>query len=232
MDKRIDQYRLPIERPPDALYIDYIALSALEFWPDNPKIHDEKGLAGSINRWGVVTALLLDERTQLLVAGEGRLRDIRERKRRGQPAPKRIVDHAGEWYLPVMRNVTFDSSEEAEGYLVADNQLTMAGGWDEAGVAEMIGGWGEVSEESLQGTGFDEADVGELFDFITEETGRERRPREPREQSGALFKLLQFVGHHRTIEKTIEMVMAHYEIDRAEAFVKICEVAADNVMEE
>lgn len=227
----IDAHRLPIEITEGVLRIDYVALSALEFWPKNPKIHDESGLAGSINRHGVCTALLLDERTQLLVAGEGRLTDLRRRKEKGERPPLRVVEHEGEWYVPVIRGVSFETAEQAEAYLLADNQLTMAGGWDEAGIADMLGNWGAVDEESLQGTGFEASDVAELFDFVTEEVGRERRPREPRQHAATMFKLVQCVGHHQVIEKTIEMVMAHYGMDRADAFARICEVAADNVME-
>ena len=37
----------------------------------------------------------------------------------------------GQWFVPVVRGLSFPTESEAEAYLVAANQRTIAGGWNE-----------------------------------------------------------------------------------------------------
>jgi hypothetical protein len=57
-------------------------------------------------------------------------------KAQGNEAPANVqTNAAGEWLVPVVRGVAFNSDAEIEAYLVADNRLTILGGWNEPGEA-------------------------------------------------------------------------------------------------
>src|SRR5260370_6403559 len=99
--------------------------------PRNPKDHDVPLLHDSFSRFGYVDPVALNERTGRLVAGHGRLQALQEAKAKGQQPPKRIEVREGEWYVPVLRGIAFDSDEEAEAYVVTSNQATILGGWNE-----------------------------------------------------------------------------------------------------
>ena len=118
--------------------IEYIPLSQITRWPRNPKLHDQDTLGKSIDRFGFVQPLLLDEATGRLIAGHGRLENLQARKAAGEPPPSRVQVAGDDWLVPVTRGVSFKSDQEAEAYLIADNRLVELGGWDDAALAEMM----------------------------------------------------------------------------------------------
>ena len=148
-----------MERRDESIRIEYLPLATLLKAPRNPKDHDIPLLHDSFSRFGYVEPVALNERTGRLVAGHGRLQALQEAK--AQQPPKRIEVRDGEWYVPVLRGIAFDSDEEAEAYVVTSNQATIAGGWNETLLAELLrdhaGGAG------LRGTGFSEADLADLL---------------------------------------------------------------------
>lgn len=142
-----------------ALRIEYFPLDTIAGWPRNPKLHADAEIDESFERFGFVAPAIRDERTQRLVAGHGRLERLIAWRDMGKPAPKRIEvrDEDGAWLMPVVCGVAFDNEQEAEAYLLADNQITMLRGWDgpklQAIGDELINGAG------LLGTGFDEESI-------------------------------------------------------------------------
>lgn len=118
--------------------IEYVAMSAIQEWPQNPKLHADAVLDASLERFGYVAPLLRDEGTGRLVAGHGRLDRLVARKTAGKPPPERIKVRRGEWMVPVICGIAFTSAEEAEAYLLADNQTTILGGWKDADLAPML----------------------------------------------------------------------------------------------
>lgn len=120
--------------------ISMVALSEVRRWPRNPKTHDGEALASSLDRFGFVSPLLLDESTGMLVAGHGRLVALESRKAAGLPPPARILvrESDGEWLVPVITGIAFRSQEEAEAYALADNRLVEVGGWDESLLAPLL----------------------------------------------------------------------------------------------
>jgi len=139
----------------DRLRIDYMALGVLERWPRNPKLHDDRTLDASIKRFGYVMPVCIDEGTGRIVAGHGRIDALLRRKAAGLPPPARVEDRGDDWYLPVVRGVRFASEEEAEAYLIGDNESTSRGGYDNALLAELLSEHMRVMH-GLEGTGFDE----------------------------------------------------------------------------
>lgn len=123
----------------ERMRLEYVALSILKKWPRNPKDHAITETDKSMDRFGYTMPMLIDETSQQLVAGNGRLETLEARKAAGRSPPRRVlVDKAGEWYAPVIRGLAFESYEEALAYLLADNLLGELGGWDAAAYAATL----------------------------------------------------------------------------------------------
>jgi len=145
----------------DEIYTEYMPLSRLVRAPRNPKEHDLGTIAGMIEEFGYVNSMILDDSTGRLVAGHGRLDALQAMKARGEPPPRRIRVEDGEWFVPVQRGVAFDTPEQAEKYVVADNRSVELGGWDETLLAETLSDL--AARDALEGTGWDGDDLDALL---------------------------------------------------------------------
>lgn len=144
--------------------IEYVALSEIRAAEKNPKRHDAAGIEKSIGRFGVAELPLLDERTGRLVAGHGRINQLRAMRDAGQEPPDGVtVGDAGDWLVPVTRGWSSRSDAEADAYLVASNRLTERGGWDDAGLHALLASIGEVDPDLVAIAGFDDDDVAALL---------------------------------------------------------------------
>lgn len=159
----------------DAIRIEYMLLGDLQKHPRNPKDHDLGAIGKSVNRFGFTAPILMDERTGKMVAGHGRLDTLVSLRSSGQDAPKNIQTNAqGEWLVPVVRGLSFNSDAEVEAYLIADNRLTEIGGWDNAELAGLLQDLANDDYALMEVTGFDGhdldmmlKDLGEGLDFDT-----------------------------------------------------------------
>lgn len=99
--------------------------------PRNPKGHDDAGIEASLRRFGYTTPIEVDERTGLLVAGHGRIDNLRTAWVRGDAVPEGVVlrERDGQWLVPVQRGWESTNDDEALAYMVATNWLVPAGGW-------------------------------------------------------------------------------------------------------
>lgn len=153
---------VPEQPPQDEIRIEYVPLRALQRWPRNPKEHDIGAIHASVQRFGFVSPIVVDEASGRIVAGHGRLDLLLTMKKNGEQPPPRIkVRDDGDWMVPVVRGIAFASEREAEAYLIADNQATILGGWNDADLYEMLAR--QASEGALLGTGFDADDVDDLM---------------------------------------------------------------------
>ncbi len=141
--------------------IEYIALQSVQPATRNPKRHNISELVNSIKRFGFVQPVAMNEESGRLVAGHGRLEALLVMKEAGEAAPARVVEKNGEWYVPVLRGVSFNNESEAEAFLVADNRLVEVGGWNEVEVARILQGLGDLS-----GVGFSVVDLEALFNEL------------------------------------------------------------------
>ena len=144
-------------------------LDELEGADINPKGHDEQGIAASLRRFGYVESIVLDERTGKLVAGHGRLDQLRAAKEAGEDPPDGIVVTKGEWTVPVTRGWASKDDNEAKAYLVASNELTSRGGWaDQQGLADLLT---QLQDgPGLDGVGFTTLDLEDLLTQLTPPT--------------------------------------------------------------
>lgn len=118
--------------------VEYMALDAVQGAKRNPKGHAKQDIASSIVRFGYTEAILMDERTGRLVAGHGRLEALKGLRDGGTAAPDGIRAQDGDWLLPVQRGWASKDDTEAEALLLASNQLTTVGGWDEEGLKAIL----------------------------------------------------------------------------------------------
>lgn len=145
-----------VVRPGD-LWVDYMDLDEIVFAERNPKGHDLGLLDHSIGRHGFVEPPTLNETTGRLVAGHGRIEQLRARRDRGEDPPPQVRPDGARWLVPVVRGNRWDTDAEAEAYLVTSNRLTELGGWDADPLLEVLDDL--VREDLLEGTGYDLEDV-------------------------------------------------------------------------
>lgn len=129
--------------------------------PKNPKGHVVPDLVASIERFGYTIPVLICERSGLIVAGHGRLKALISILNSGNEIPDGIeISDAGLLMVPVERGWSSKDDDELLAYVVADNRIPEAGGW-ESNLFEVLQ---TVSETSLgfEGIGFTELDLSQF----------------------------------------------------------------------
>lgn len=150
------------------LTIEYVPLDDLKAHPRNPKDHDIGAISKSVKRFGYVAPVIVDERSGYLVAGHGRIDTLAQLRQQGKQPPANVqVSALGEWLVPVVRGVSFNSDSEVEAYLVADNRLTIMGGWNEPELASLLQDLAREDQALLEATGYDADDLQALLDDLT-----------------------------------------------------------------
>lgn len=139
------------------LKVKYVRLDKIVSADKNPKKHDLEAIKGSIRKFGFNAPILRNDVTGRLVAGHGRTEALTQLLRDGSDVPERIkTDKDGMWMVPVL-DVPFTSENVSNQYLLADNRLSEIGGWDSAGLAEMLE---ELHNNSTAlGLGWSEAEI-------------------------------------------------------------------------
>lgn len=151
-----------------AIHTVYEPIDALKPHPRNPKDHDLGAIIVSIQRFGYVTPIIVDERSSLVVSGHGRILALQAMRADGQAPPSNIeVNKAGEWCAPVLRGVRFNSDAELDAFLIADNQLTVRGGWNEPSLVKMLQSLHDHDPLLMTVTGFDGDDLQTLLEDLT-----------------------------------------------------------------
>lgn len=143
--------------------VEYMRLDALVPAPRNPKGHNIDEIRASIERFGFTAPPELDDRTDRLVAGHGRVESLSIAHALELDAPDGIdVDKSdGMWLVPIVRGWASKDDAEAEAYVIAANRLTETGGWDQPDVlADMLRAHRDAG--TLDGIGYTSHDVDVL----------------------------------------------------------------------
>ena len=84
----------------------------------------------------VIELPVVNKVTNTLVAGHGRIAALQNMAGRGESMPKYLKkeDDTQEWLIPTVV-VEFETDAEAKAYIVASNQLTIDGSWNESAAA-------------------------------------------------------------------------------------------------
>ena len=181
---------------PKDRWLEYRDIASVTGAPRNPKLHAQEKIDASLARFGYTNPVLYDERTGRLVAGHGRIESLRGMKGRGEPAPEGVRVRADAWLIPVMRGWSSKDDREAEAYLLADNQLTTAGGWDEEALAQMLREL-DAAKVDVANLGWDADDLAALIAPPKPEGGDDPGPQEPPENPVSVFGGVYQLGPHR-----------------------------------
>lgn len=147
---------------PPTFSIAMVPLAELLRAPRNPKDHDIPTLTASMARFGFTQPLTVDERTGRIVEGHGRLDTLQQIKLNNGPVPLRVQVKGSEWLVPVLRGISFASDAEAEAYLITANQSVIAGGWNDAMLADMITSFAANNMDTAT-LGFDSTVITDLL---------------------------------------------------------------------
>ena len=148
---------------PGPVWIEYMDIRDLVPDPDNPKDHDIGAIDESIAEFGFVNPMGINEETGMLIFGHGRLKGLLQKQARHAAPPPNITEQDGRWFAPVVRGLRL-TPDRAKAYVIADNQVTFLGGWNEPKLLEnllQLGG-PTGTEPGLRGTGFAAEDVDRL----------------------------------------------------------------------
>lgn len=227
--------------------IEYVALGELQRAVRNPKLHRHDVIEDSVKRHGFIQPPLIDESTGRLVAGHGRIETLHNMQvsHAGNPAyePPGFVKvrEDGEWLVPVLRGIAFESEREAEEFLLADNRSSEIGGWDDSVLSaslQSVGnvsllGWSDVEISAIH----ERVNANSLLDTVIGEAGVEVSADTPvkasddgehvtitftltPEQNAMVFKLLR------------ELKRVRGARTNSEAFVAMCVSAFEEVSRE
>ena len=142
--------------------LDYQDLDTIESAPNNPKEHQIDNVRASIDRFGYVAPMIIDDRTGRLVVGHGRLESLKARRDAEETPPDGIqVDDTGRWLAPVIRGWSSRSDVDAAAYVVADNHLTELGGWDYESLNDLLS---DLPEDLREIVGFDQEEIDSILD--------------------------------------------------------------------
>jgi DNA modification methylase len=183
----------------DGRRLELMPLAKLKGNPKNPKDHDVGLINQSLTRFGYAEAILLDERTQMIVAGHGRVDTLRAMKKDKQKPPAGVLEKDGDWLVLVQRGWSSKNDKEAGAYLIASNSTAEEGGWNEEAQTDLLRWLAKQGEEALLGTGYDQHDVERFIRFNSPLSADE--PAEVPEgdkvwvKTGDLFEL----GEHRLL---------------------------------
>jgi len=141
------------------LRIVYVPLSDLKLHERNPKNHNIEALNDSVERFGYVSPIIVDDTTGKVVAGHGRIETLQKLKAEGKVAPSRVKVDGDEWLVPVIHGIAFRDQKEAEAYLLADNKLAEIGGWFSDALTEIL----KDHADNIEGIGFTQAELNQIL---------------------------------------------------------------------
>jgi DNA modification methylase len=130
--------------------------------PENPKLHDLGAIGASINRFGYVDPVIINDADGQLLAGHGRVEELLARRAAGGLPPDGIeADGTGAWLVPAVHGIELGLAD-AHAFLVAANRTVELGGWDEARLGVVLTDLVQA-DGGLAGVGFGERELGELL---------------------------------------------------------------------
>lgn len=136
--------------------VEYRDLDAIVEADRNPKKHNIEGVISSLASLGVVDAIgIEDGRTGKLVAGHGRTTALRTMRNRELDPPDGVLEVDGRWLVPVLVGWSSVDDTQAEQAIIGLNQHTIAGGWDNVILAQMMSDL-QAAGSPLDAIGFEE----------------------------------------------------------------------------
>lgn len=125
--------------PAPPRWTEYLPVADLLPADRNPKAHDQAALGRSVDAFGMVEPVVLDERTGKLLAGHGRTDYLTELEAAGVAPPDGVVvGPDGRWQWLVVRGIHSRDDAHAEALGIALNRVGEAGGWKRDVLADTL----------------------------------------------------------------------------------------------
>lgn len=193
----------------------YMPLAEIAPADRNPKGHDDDVIAGSIDEFGFLEPMVLDERTGKLIAGHGRRDFLLKAEANGDELPDGIVVAKGVWTAPVVRGFESRDDDHAHAAGVAVNHATIKGGWIMPELVSMLDDLRQT--DNLIGTGFDDIDLDRMIEEMVAEqdaqpTARSTPDPKPLQLDTVLFAFGDYRGN--CTRATYDRFVTSYEAQR------------------
>lgn len=141
--------------------VELVPLDELAGAPVNPKDHDIPGIRSSIDAFGLVELITMDERTTTIISGHGRRDTLLAKKDAGDDPPDDVeVDELGRWLVPVVRGWASRDDDDRDATLIAVNRLGETGGWVLDELVTMLDRLADTPY--IEVTGYSAADVADF----------------------------------------------------------------------
>lgn len=150
--------------------IEYVDIDEVQTADRNPRSHlTLQKVKGSIRKYGFVESAVHDGRTDRIIAGHGRQKALQEMRDAGEDAPEGIVVEGKRWLMPLQYGWSSADDAAAETLLVNLNRLAETGGWEKAGLAQLLDELRESSPIDFDLTGFDGGDVDAMLAELSQD---------------------------------------------------------------
>lgn len=207
-------------------HIEHLPLTGIPRALRNPKAHVIGELRKSIEKFGVTSAGLLDERTGRLVAGHGRLAALDAMRADGVTPPDGVTDDDGEWLVPIVRGWSSRSDAEADAYLIADNRLSEKGGWDDRMLPEVLDDLADIDPDLLELTGYSRTDLDDMIAAFGEPPSLDDLEKEYGDPDDTdLWPVLRFKVPPHVRNAFMDLTEAYGELDDSARFIRLIEAA-------
>lgn len=146
-------------------WVEYMDVDTLLDAPSNAKDHADELIDESIDRFGFIELIILDERTGKLLAGHGRRNQLRRARAAGGDVPDGVMTSGEKWLAPVTRGWRSKDDAEAEAAAIALNRVGEVGGWAKDQLSLSLKRLAEIPS-GLRGVGFGKTDVKRLAEQL------------------------------------------------------------------
>lgn len=142
----------------EAVKLEYIPISEVIRWDDNPKLHDIGAIISSIKEYGFRDPPTFDSKLAALVEGNGRCEALNVMMSQGDDLPRGILKNKDtqEWCMPILFGVDAKSKAIATRYAIDHNNLVMSGGdftlydisrmWDRDKYIQVLQDMGDIGQ--------------------------------------------------------------------------------------
>lgn len=132
-----------------------LPLSKVMQLPRNAKDHDVEGIEASLDEFGYLQRVIINEQTGHLLSGHGRIETLQKLQAQGAVRPVGIAGTGKEWLIPVdYVNVPVEKEEAAA---LALNKTQENGGWKDDVLDEVLLALKDA--DALGGTGFSDEEI-------------------------------------------------------------------------
>lgn len=156
-----------------------VALNELKKFPQNPKGHDLGAVRVSIDTFGFIDRIVVNEVTGHMIAGHGRVEVLEQMLAQGEETPDGVEivegdDSNFDWLIPV--DFVSVPVEKESAAVVALNRTVELGAWDDHVLVSLLQEIAEQDAELLATSGFDEDDLAEMLDNLNPSNGSSASP--------------------------------------------------------